>query len=297
MRNFDVFGLGQCCIDYVGVADRYPAADTKCELRELVEEGGGPVANALVALSRWGARCAMTGIVGDDDFGVRIRAGLNSVGIDVSRLLTRGNAVSQLAFIVADAASSSRTVFWRRPSGPSPQPDEIDYRELSKSRLLYTDGLFIDAALAAARHAREAGLMVVVDAGTLRDGMLALARLSDCYIVSQGFAIALVGTDNPMDACRRLAEFGPRIVGVTLGDRGAVIAEQGRIIERPALTASAVDTTGCGDVFHAGVTQGLLHGWPIERTVEFATWAAAMVACRAGGRAGIPQASDWTAPV
>ena len=55
-RAFQVYGLGQCCLDYIGVVDAYPPADAKCEVREMIVQGGGPVATALVALARIGPR-------------------------------------------------------------------------------------------------------------------------------------------------------------------------------------------------------------------------------------------------
>jgi sugar/nucleoside kinase (ribokinase family) len=61
-----------------------------------------------------------------------------------------------------------------------------------------------------------------------------------------------------------------------------------RIIERPAYPAEAVDTTGCGDVFHGGFSYGLVQGWDVDKSLDFAAWAAAKVSLKLGGRAGIP---------
>ncbi len=289
----EVFGLGQCCIDYIGIADRYPDADAKCELLEMVEEGGGPVANAMVALARWGTRCFFTGVVGDDDFGCKILESLDREGIGTRGFLVRSGSASQFAFILAVPKTGSRTVFWRRPTGAPPKPEEIDFATLRQSKILYTDGLFTEASLAACRAAREAGVKVVVDGGTLREDSLDIARLSDCFIVSQSFAQDLIGEDRPLDACRRLAEFGPSVVGVTLGAKGSVVLHRGRIIEQPAFKVEGVDTTGCGDIFHAGYTYGLLRDWGVEQCLRFASWAAAEVSMKIGGRAGIPRLEDW----
>ena len=51
-RFFQVFGLGQCCVDYIVKVNAYPEPDFKCEFSDMVVQGGGPVATALVALSR-----------------------------------------------------------------------------------------------------------------------------------------------------------------------------------------------------------------------------------------------------
>jgi len=287
--RFRVFGLGQCSLDTLGLIAAFPPPDSKCEFSGLTVQGGGPVATALVALSRWGVDCAFAGVTGDDAAGDAIRTSLAAEGVDVSGLIVRPGALSQYAFIVAEPARAGRrTVFWQRPTGPPPAPGEIDAGQLRRSDAFHTDGLFLDASLFAAGEARRAGIPVVVDAGTLRDGMLDLAKRSDCFIASETFARALAGDDAGEDAVRRLAGLGPRVAAVTLGERGYTAWLDGRLVRKPAWPAKAVDTTGCGDILHAGFVYGLLNRWAPERCLDFGAWAAARVSRRLGGRAGIP---------
>ncbi len=288
MQSFQVYGLGQSALDYIGKIDAYPPPDVKCEFSNMVTQGGGPVATALVALSRWGLSCAFAGVLGDDLFGSMIKTSLDGEGIDTSGALVRKGYESQFAFIVAEPELGRRTIFWRRPTGPPPSPDEIDYSIIRQARVLLTDGLFPEASLAACKAAKDAGVQVVVDAGSLREGMLELARLSDYYLASEVFAKALVGNNKAAEACHKLAEFGPRVVGVTLGKKGYVALIDGRTIERPAYKVKAVDTTGCGDVFHAGFMYGVIRGWNVEKSLDLGAWSAAMVSRKLGGRAGIP---------
>jgi sugar/nucleoside kinase (ribokinase family) len=85
------------------------------------------------------------------------------------------------------------------------------------------------------------------------------------------------------------------VVGVTLGERGYVGYSDGRLFKKPAYAVEALDTTGCGDVFHAGIVYGFLHGWEVERSFDFGAWAAAQVARRLGGRSGIPGRGEMEA--
>ncbi len=290
---FQVFGLGQCSLDYLGKISVYPEADAKCEISDLVLQGGGPVATALVALSRWGVTCTFTGVLGDDLFGPMIKASLDEEGVDTGGTLVRKGFDSQFAFIVAEPGIGRRTVFWRRPTGPPPTPEEIDYRLLLNAKVLHTDGLFPEASLAACKAAKEAGVQVVVDAGSLHEGLVDLARVSDYFLASEQFAKDFMGADAPLDACFKLAELGPRVVGVTLGSKGYVAVDGGRVIKRPAFPVEALDTTGCGDVFHAGFIYGLIQGWTVDRSLDRAAWAAAQVSLELGGRAGIPPIENW----
>ena len=287
-ETFHVYGLGQCCLDYLGKVDRYPPPDVKHEFTNMVIQGGGPIATALVALTRWGISCTFVGLLGDDQFGHTIKATLHEEGVDTSGVLVREGSDSQFAFILAESNGGRRTIFWRRPTGPPPRPDELDYTVIRKAKVFHTDGLFPEASLAAAQAAKGASVQVVVDAGSLREGMLDLARVSDYLLASENFADSLVGKGKPLEACRQLAELGPRLVGITLGAKGYVALVEGTIIERPAYRVEAVDTTGCGDVFHAGFIYGLLKRWKVEKSLDFAAWAAAQVSLHVGGRTGIP---------
>ncbi|HOI74543.1 MAG TPA: PfkB family carbohydrate kinase [Syntrophales bacterium] len=284
-----VFGLGQCSLDALGRIAAYPPPDVKCEFSGLTVQGGGPVATALAALSRWGVACTFAGVVGDDTAGDAIRASLLAEGIDTAGLVTRPGALSQQAFIFAEPARKGRrTIFWQRPTGDPLRPEEVDLERLLRAHAFHTDGLFIESALFAADEARKAGIPVVVDAGTLREGMLDLARRSDCFIASETFGRALAGDDFPGEALKRMAALGPGLVAVTLGAEGYAALLDGRIVRKPAWPARAVDTTGCGDVFHAGFVYGLLNGWEHARSLDFGAWAAARVSRRLGGREGIP---------
>ncbi len=295
MRVFDVFGLGQCSLDYIGRLGAYPAPGGKTEFSDLTVQGGGPVATALVALSRWGLRCAFSGVVGDDEFGRLTLKSLKGEGIHTGGVVVRRGGASQFAFIAAESPGGRRTVFWQRPSGAPLAKGEVDLAVLGRVKVFHTDGLFIDAALHAAEKARAAGIPVVVDAGTLRDGMLELARLSDYFIASESFGQVLAGGDDPAGACRRIRELGPRLAAVTLGERGYAASFGGTEIRRPAYPVEAVDTTGCGDVFHAGFIFGLLREGGPEKSLDLGAWAASRVATGMGGRAGIPPLEEMTA--
>jgi len=150
------------------------------------------------------------------------------------------------------------------------------------ARVFLTDGLHADASVACAKQSP----LTVVDAGSLREGTRAMLDHAEVFVASEAFARDLVGEDDPAGACRKIREHGAEIAGVTLGPRGYVASFGDTVLERPAHPANAVDTTGCGDVFHAGVVHGLLEGWPPERIFDFAAEAAARSAEHLGGRPG-----------
>lgn len=288
-----VYGIGQCSLDYLGRIAAYPPPDTKCEFQDLTIAGGGPVATALVALSRWGVSTALSGVIGSDSFGAMIVRSLAAEGVNTAGLIVREGGESQFAFIVAEAGNGRRTVFWRKPTGSPLEPAELDFDAIRKARVFHTDGFYRDASIAGATVAREAGVPVVVDAGSLRPGTADLIALSDYFIASSTFARSFSPMTPFLDVCRELCALGPAVACVTVGAEGSVSISNGKVIEQAAYPVAAVDTTGCGDLFHGGFIYGLLNGWDAAKSFDFASWAAAMVSRELGGRASIPIPSEW----
>ena len=121
-----VFGLGQCALDYLGIIPAYPPADVKCEFTNLEIQGGGPVATALVALSRWGLPSYFAGIAGDDAFGAAIAASLRDAGIDTGGLRVREGHRSQFAFIASIPRGAPDDLL-AAADGAAAVPEELDW--------------------------------------------------------------------------------------------------------------------------------------------------------------------------
>jgi len=290
--SFQVIGLGQCCWDRLHLVDRYPAVDEKTEIKQSLEQGGGPVATALVTLSRLGVSCACCGSVGGDPEGGLIRKSLEQEGIDCEDLQMDPTGSSQQATIIVETGSALRTIFWqrgaRRPFVVSP-----DFQQrLCACSILLLDGLDAAAALEAARLARKAGVATVLDGGTLREGSRQLLPFIDHLVVSARFARQYAGSEHPEDALSALAEHGAAAVTVTAGEQGSWSLAGKTRFSQPAFRVDPVDTTGCGDVFHGGYIYGLLQQWSLPRTVRFAAACAALKTRQLGGRSAIPSLRD-----
>lgn len=281
-----VAGLGQCSLDYIAAVDGFPAEDTKEEALSMTIQGGGPVATALVSLSRLGVRTFFMGSVSDDRAGEEIKRGLREEGVDTRGLKVKKGGFSQRAFIIVNRANGSRTILWQRPSAGGLSPRGLDPALIRNKDLLMLDGLMAGASLKAAKIARSSGVPVMLDAGSLREGILDIAALSDYIVASADFARELAGT--PLAAIKKLSALRPAAITVTLGEKGSLTWHGDRILRLPAFRVRAVDTTGAGDVFHGGYAYGILKGWDMRKTVEFASAFAALKCLKPGGRAGIP---------
>ncbi len=283
-------GLGHVCIDHVGRVPVYPSEDSKMEMEALYTSCGGPAATALAALSRWGVAVSLLGCVSDDAFGIRISECLKEEGVDAACLKTVPGHDSQFAFIAVTAEGGKRTVFWKRSTVPPITPGEIHLDLFPKAQILHLDGLMPEAAKEAAAQASTAGMTVVMDAGTIRDGIPDLVSQVDVLIASETFADPLVGKNaSPEKALINLVKMGPRQVVMTLGANGSIGYLNGRIVHQPALPVISTDTTGAGDVYHGGYIYGLLQGWPMPRCMAFASVAAALKCKNGHGWRGIPK--------
>lgn len=288
-RAIEVVGLGQCSLDILGSLDQYPSVDSKCDLDAVLIQGGGPVATALVTLSRLGVVSAFVGCIGGDDFGRRIVAGLEDEGVDCRHLLVDGPGSSQFSFIAVEQGGGKRTIFCHRGNCRSLGVADLPTQQIRSSRLLHLDGSQLDASLLAARLAKESGVITVLDGGSWRPGIERLLPLIDHLVVSARFAEHLLPGRPVQEALPLLLSYGCRSATVTDGVAGShTLNQNGEGFHQPAFAVQSVDTTGCGDVFHGGFLYGLLENWPLRRTVRFSAACAAIKSTALGGRTAIP---------
>lgn len=279
-------GLGQCSLDYLALMKGFPAEDSKEEAAELLTQGGGPVATALVTLRRLGVGAAFHGCVADDLAGAEIIRGLKEEGVDARGVLVRPGGRSQQAVIIVNPANGTRTICWQRPTVAPLSAGEVDRSIMKGASFLLLDGLMAEASIRAAELALERSIPVMLDAGSMRPGMLKLASMADYIVASERFVTDLKLTMK--EAFQRLSAGKAKAVTITLGDKGSFTWHSGRVFLQKAFKVRAVDTTGAGDVFHGAYIYGLLQGWEMKKTVRFASAVAAMKCRSLGGRTGIP---------
>jgi ribokinase len=286
-----VVGLGQACVDYLGRIPHYPHEDQKIELRDMLRQCGGPASTALVTLSRLGIHTAFLGSVSDDPFGQEIVEGLHTEGVDCRCLKVTPGYTSQFAFIAISERGGQRTIFWHRGSVPHLECRDVDLSPFSKAEVLHLDGLMVAASIEAARQAKDLGITVVMDGGTMREGTRELLGFIDVLIASERFAQPLVRPGDPAEkAVKTLRALGPRTVIATMGPRGSIgQAGDGEMTAQKAFPVKAVDTTGAGDVYHGAYIYGMLQGWGMGPCMRFAAACSALKCQAVGAQQGIPK--------
>ncbi len=285
----EVVGLGQACVDYLGDLPFYPLEDSKAELRSLVIQCGGPASTALITLASFGIKTSFIGSISDDFSGCKIKENLLKKGVDISCLKITPGFTSQLAFITVSAGSGKRTVFWHRGTVPHLKATDVDISHFGSAKILHLDGLMEEASIKAAEQAKDMGIHIVLDAGTLREQSIKLVSLSDTVIVSEGF-VSSISTPGAChkDSLEYLRSLGPETAVITLGENGSIGLDKQGSVSQKAFDVKVIDTTGAGDVYHGAYIYAMLNSWGMARCMHFASAAAALKCRSPGAQQGIP---------
>ena len=282
----DIVGVGLNATDTLIPVAEYPASGSKVAIRSATVLPGGQVASAMVACQLWGLRARYVGKLGDDGAAILHNEAFRKAGVD-TRIVTAPACPSQQAFILVED-SGERTVLWKRDEHITLRPEDLQREWITDARALHVDGHDTAAAIVAATWAREAEIPVVADLDELYPGVEALIEKVDYLIVSRDVPVRLTGNSDLFEALIEVQKrFGCYLTAATLGHEGVLACIGGAFCHRPAFQVHVVDTTGAGDIFHAGFIYGLLREWPLGQTLDFACAAAALNCTGTGARGGI----------
>jgi len=284
--KLDVVGVGLNATDTLIPVAHYPSRGSKIEFRSAKVLPGGQVATAMIACQLWGLRARYIGKVGDDIAAELHRSEFSRLGVE-AHLFTAPGCHSQQAFILVDDGGE-RTVLWKRDDRLTLRPEELQQEWIVNARALHVDGHDTAAASTAAGWAHAAGVPVIADLDELYPGVEKLLGTVDFLITSRDIPGRLMEEPDlrkSLPALRK--QFGSRLTAATLGEEGVLAWDGTSFHYAPAFRVETVDTTGAGDIFHAGFIYGLLQGWPLQRQLDFACAAAAFNCTAIGARGGI----------
>ncbi|MEA3406654.1 MAG: PfkB family carbohydrate kinase [Chloroflexota bacterium] len=288
-----VVGLGMAVLDILVRLREMPRWDQGARLSAVAIDGGGPVATAMVAVSRLGVRAGFVGTCGSDRLGEIKMETLVENDLDVSRVVRRPGPENQIVLVSVHEDTGERVFSGLRGFRDNAlRVDELDRAYITSADYLHLDGAHAEAALQAAQWMQEAGKTVVLDAGTtegpVSPSLRALVEHTDVLICGSGFGPALTGLDDLWEVGEAILEHGPRIVVQTEGADGSYTVTAEERFHTPAFEVDVLDTTGAGDVFHGAYIVGLLQGWDVRQVAQFSTAVSAIKCTKLGGRTGIP---------
>ena len=193
--KFDFVGLGFCSNDYICLLTEIPI-DHKVQMLEHLVQGGGPAATATVAAARLGLNTAFISVVGDDDPGKRILKDFQAEQVGINSIVVRPGFISPIAYCWIDKTTGKRSIAWTRGNLAELEPAEVNMEFVRNAKILHLDGHNTAAAVAAAKEARKHGVIVNLDAGTVRPGVDEIMKHTDILFTSEYFARTWTGEDN-----------------------------------------------------------------------------------------------------
>ncbi len=265
----------------------------------------GAPAIFIDAIARLGISSGFIGSVGRDDFGKLIINRLKEDGVDTTYVQSLDNYTTGVAFVTY-YNDGTRQFIYHIPQAASGRISEtqlnrdylsgISYLHIMGSTLSINDS-WRRCCYRAVEIVRDSGGKISFDPN-LRPELLPIEKireicvpiLSSCDVIlpSGEEARMLTGIEDIDRACRRLLEWGPKVVALKLGKKGSCIYTKEEKLKIPSFLVNEMDPTGAGDCFDAAFIAGLLKGWPIKRVAKFANAAGALAVAKKGPMEGAP---------
>jgi sugar/nucleoside kinase (ribokinase family) len=302
-----VLSVGEVLIDLIAADD----ATSLDEVNSFVALPGGAPANVAVALSRLGTPSAFCGVVGDDPFGQRLRATLDTNGVDTTRLQNTSEADTTIAFAWKDERGDGHFRILR-------MADRLLNVELINQAAIQETAAIVLGSVSlteepsrsaihrALQLAARANIPICLDVnmrptlwssnGDARDACLPVIQHATLLKLSLDDARFLFGIDHDLEAIfASLLELHRPFTVLTDGARGAWLArstDKGLSFEHvPPFNVTAIEPTGAGDAFTAGIISRLIaNNWrQLESDdVRFASAAGALTTTRRGAIDSLP---------
>ena len=312
-KQFDIVAVGEILVDFVS----RETADGK----KLVLEGnpGGAPANVLAAASRLGKRTGLIGKVGSDGFGPFLTREIAAAGVDVRGVVSDPVNPTTLAMVTLDATGNRSFGFYREKTADVMLTEEdLDLEMIRAGRIFHFGSVTLvtdparEATFAAARAAREAGCLVSYDPNLriplwkdLEEAKRVIAQgmeLADLVKVSDEELFFLMGEGDLEEKALALAErYGLHFVMVTMGPRGCMLVQDGKVWSAETYDTPCIDTTGAGDAFWGATLSQLLElgkrpgGLTEEealRLIDFSNAAGSMATTKRGAIPAMPDRTE-----
>ena len=286
-----ITGVGAAVLDYLNVIEAYPQEEGSTHITQIIRQGGGACATAVVAAKRLGMYGQMITSVGDDETGKQILDGLDEEGIDTTMIEVVPGGISPHSEIMVNPETGTRTKFVCSSTLPPIEWNADQIAVLKNSDILHVDGTRYDNAMAAIEIAKQNHIMVSVDGRHLekdRELSRRMAEMADILIMSASYSRLVTNAGRAEDGMAYFASRGPKVIISTQGTHGCLAWIDGHVEVFPGYSVKAVDSTGAGDVFNGAFIAAYMRGSDVRQAIRYATIAAALKCTQIGGRAGIP---------
>lgn len=288
--------MGAAAVDTIVKVPHLPKADEIVYPNSIEQHPGGSTANIAVGLSRLGETVAFFGKAGDDANGKVIVDSFHADGVDTAYLKIEAGNSSGGAFIAVDE-DGERVIYSLGGNTLYERWDEIDPAAFDGVEGLYIGETFDEVGVEAAKLAHKNGATVFFGPGGIMcsyglDYLGPVLEHTDYLLVNLPEAKMLSGCDSKEAAIETLLNAGAKNLIMTEGKHGSGCYSKEGCITAPAFPVKAVDTTGAGDTFTAGLLHAFSQGMEPQQVMRFAAACAAEAVQVVGARTSMPTAAQ-----
>ena len=305
MSAYDLVSLGRTGVDIYPL-DHGVGLEEVSTFQKFL---GGSATNVAVAAARYGRSVALVTRTGNDPFGRYVRLEAERLGVDPTFISAGDGPPTPVTFCEVFPPDDFPLYFYRYPTAPDLQIEAADLpvQAVRDARVYWSTvtGLSQEpsrSAHFAAWAARERRAHTVLDLDyrpmfwadpseasdhvgkALEFVTVAVGNREECEVA--------VGETEPQRAADALLERGLELAIVKQGPKGVLAATASERVEVPPFRVDVVNGLGAGDAFGGALVHGLLSGWDLRRTVEFANVAGALVASKLECSTAMPDVAE-----
>lgn len=254
---------------------------------------GGSAANTIMGIADFGGQAAYAGKVGLDEIGEFFLKDMRKMGVSIDVPPGEGVSGTCVVLITPDA---QRTMLTHLGVSATIGPEDIRDADIKQAQYIYVEGYLFagtitrEAAMRAIAIAKANGVKV---AFTVSDPFLIHHYRSEFWELIKGpvdllfcnleEARALTTFDDPIECARQIHKHAEN-VALTLGANGSILMHEEEVIPIEGVSVHAIDTTGAGDMYAAGVLYGITNGLSWKQSGRLASHAAARIVGQLGAR-------------
>jgi sugar/nucleoside kinase (ribokinase family) len=244
--------------------------------------------------------------IGQDRVGVEIKNKLAQEKVNTRFLQIDQESFSGFSFLLASAQAKGHTAFLYRGANTKLEIEQKVIKKL-RPRFFYVTSWSqkswqrdLNRLLLAKGKAKIAWNPGNLQLKVKKIGLARYLKKIDVFDVNKDEAIELVLSDtsqknkgkaflnNPKNLLRLIQGWGPRIVVITDGHKGAYCGSAGKIYYSPASPKKKLDTTGAGDAFGSAFVAGLLlFNNDIKKSLHLGILNSGLVVSQVGAQGGI----------
>ena len=288
-----IYVLGSINMDMVARVPRMPVGGETLTADKYYVNPGGKGANQAVAIAKLGGKVAMIGKVGSDETGDALKNNLKAMGVDES-MVTRADVPSGIAMIIVEGGEN-RIILYKGANHSVTKADVDEGLKNAKpgDALVMQLEIPLETVTYAAAVAKQKGMLVLLNPAPAVPLGEELLKNVDIIAPNETETEILTGVGLDSDvhialAVKKLYQLGVKRVIITMGSRGAIVAEGQTITPVEPRKVKAVDTTSAGDTFVGATVLRYLDGDTLEDAARFASVASSITVTREGAAQSIP---------